>query len=152
MEIADIVDLETVRACARLFTDVNNAPPWNDGWTEDRSVRRLTDIFSSPGSWGIAASSAQRLVAFLIGNIEAFYDGDHFCLREMVVATEAQRRGLGSRLLAEAERRLRAQGVSEVYLLTSRGNGTAEFYEKNGYAGWTTMTMMGKAIRADRGG
>ena len=103
-------------------------------------------ISRCPGFWGILAVLDERIIGFLFGTIEAFYDGDHFCVREMVVALGAQRRGTGGRLLEEAESRLRGRGVSEVYLMTSRGNGTGEFYEKNGYAFWDSMAIMGKSL------
>ncbi len=51
----------------------------------------------------------ERILGFLFGMIETFYDGDHFCIREMAVAPSAQRRGSGSRLLQEAESRLRKE-------------------------------------------
>lgn len=150
MEIVEIADLKTLRTCARLFTEVNNAPPWNDEWTVDRSVRRLTDIFNGPGFFGIAGFVDERIVGFILGNVEVFYDCEHFCLREMAVAGGEQRQGVGSRLLDEADLRLLRKGVSEAYLFTSRENGTSEFYEKNGYVPWTTMTMMGKMLGEDR--
>ena len=79
-----------------------------------------------------------------------FYDCEHFCLREMIVAGDEQRRGVGSRLLKEAHLALLRKGVSEAYLFTSRENGTSEFYEKNGYAPWTAMTMMGNVLGEGR--
>jgi amino-acid N-acetyltransferase len=51
-------------------------------------------------------------------------------LRSLAVATKAREQGLGSALLAEAERYARSQGVTEIYLLTT----TAErFFALSGY-------------------
>lgn len=45
------------------------------------------------------------------------------------------RRGIGSRLLAEAERQLRLDGYSRFYLWAIEGSGSADsFYRKHGYA------------------
>ena len=66
----------------------------------------------------------------LIGVIGLEGYGAVALLRSLAVATAWQGRGLGSALLAHAERAARQQGVSALYLLTT----TAEaFFTRRGY-------------------
>jgi len=52
------------------------------------------------------------VIGFALGHIEVFYDGRHFCLRELAVSPGAQRQGVGARLLRHVEKRLADAGVS----------------------------------------
>jgi amino-acid N-acetyltransferase len=51
-------------------------------------------------------------------------------LRSLAVAAHAQGRGVGSALLAQAERHAHGRGVREIYLLTTTA---ARFFERAGY-------------------
>jgi ribosomal-protein-alanine N-acetyltransferase len=80
------------------------------------------------------------LVAELDGRILGFVVVDHDRQRQGHVITidvlpEAQRSGLGSRLMAAAEERLRALGCSVMFLETAVDNAAAlAFYKRHGYA------------------
>ncbi len=54
-------------------------------------------------------------------------------IAKMMTKLEARGRGIGSRLLAEAERRARELGRTLLNLDTATQNGASAFYEKNGY-------------------
>ena len=51
-------------------------------------------------------------------------------LRSLAVAAAERGNGLGSALLADAERHARSRGVTEIYLLT---NSAERFFERKGY-------------------
>jgi N-acetylglutamate synthase-like GNAT family acetyltransferase len=51
-------------------------------------------------------------------------------LRSLAVAPRSRERGVGSALVAHAERHARSQGVAEIYLLTTTAPG---FFERAGY-------------------
>lgn len=53
------------------------------------------------------------------------------CIREFCVAPEAHRQGIGRALLSHAEKRLKEQGASQVYLQSFPS--ADGFYEKCGY-------------------
>ena len=73
------------------------------------------------------------IVAFAIGYREPTDVGDVFNLSVFCVRSDAQRTGVGSRLLWHLEERLRDTGVKTVYLGTHRGTPAEAFYEKYGY-------------------
>ena len=70
-----------------------------------------------------------RPAGFVLGMRSA--DGDSVFLLQLHVRRELRRRGIGTRLLHELERRARELGVKRVWLFTTLAR---SFYEKRGYA------------------
>jgi ribosomal protein S18 acetylase RimI-like enzyme len=91
---------------------------------------------------------------FLVGVVEdrvvatvmAGYDGHRGWVNYLAVAPDSQRRGLGRRMMSEAERRLRASGCPKINLQVRSGNaGAMEFYRAIGY-GQDDVVSMGKRL------
>jgi aminoglycoside 6'-N-acetyltransferase I len=119
-------------AAARLYVEVFNAAPWNDQWTFPTALARLQDTLNTPGAFGLIADGDNPPGA-LIGYVEQWYDGRHFYLKELFVAPERQRTGIGTSLMHRLEVTLREQGVNRIYLLTEASGPAADFYSKRGY-------------------
>lgn len=132
--------------CAALFVSVFNRPPWRDRWVVGSAYGRLCDIVNSPGSLGLVAVSDGELVGFACGCCEQWFDGQHFYLREMCVASDLQRKGIGSRMLADLEQKLRQTGISQTYLLTREGEPAEAFYTRNGYRTSSRTVLMSKRL------
>lgn len=70
----------------------------------------------------------------VVGTVMAGYDGHRGWLYAVAVLPEAQRRGVGTRLVREAEERLLALGCRKINLQVRVGNeAVAAFYERHGY-------------------
>lgn len=48
--------------------------------------------------------------------------------------------------MEEFEKRLRSRGIDKVYLFTSKGERTEDFFIKRGFNTWHGMILMGKDI------
>lgn len=118
---------------ARLYRTVFNEPPWDDNWTLESAQTRLSEIIETPGYRGYSASLDEELVGLVMGNLEQWYTGEHFYLKEMCVRPSRQRRGIGTTLMEYLTRDLREDGVERVYLLTMQESPAREFYETNGF-------------------
>lgn len=82
----------------------------------------------------------------IIGTVIGGYDGRRGLIYHLAVARAYRERGIGTLLMDEVERRLRAKGCLRAYLLIKRGNEeVVEFYH---HRGWETMdiTLMGKNL------
>jgi len=82
----------------------------------------------------------------IIGTVIGGYDGRRGLIYHLAVARAYRERGIGTLLMNEVERRLRAKGCLRAYLLVKRGNDqVVEFYRQRG---WETMdvTLMGKSF------
>ncbi len=59
---------ENIEECTKLYTNVFNGEPWNDGWEESDAKERLTDIFNNRKFLGIGIyDEEQKLIGFLLG-------------------------------------------------------------------------------------
>lgn len=113
-----------------------NDPPWNAPWTVIQCKARM-----------------QREL-FLVGELDAIvvctalggYDGFRGWLYHVATAPRHRRAGLGSRMLQEMERRLRAQGCAKLNLQVRQSNEHAvAFYRALGY-GVEDRVSMGKRL------
>lgn len=82
----------------------------------------------------------------IVGTVIGGFDGRRGLVYHLAVAHAYRGRGIGTLLMEEVERRLRAKGCLRAYLLVKRGNEEAvEFYQQRG---WETMevALMGKTL------
>ncbi len=81
----------------------------------------------------LVAEDAGRLVGTVIGG----YDGRRGLIYHLAVAESARKRGVGSLLMEEVERRLKALGCLKCYLMVAADNENAiRFYKSRG---WESM-------------
>jgi ribosomal protein S18 acetylase RimI-like enzyme len=85
----------------------------------------------------------------LIGSIMVGYEGHRGWVNYLAVRPDHRRRGLGRRLMDEAERRLRDLGCAKVNLQVRSSNETArEFYRQIGYTVDEAVSL-GKRLEQD---
>jgi aminoglycoside 6'-N-acetyltransferase I len=119
-------------ACAALYVETFNAPPWNEVWGLDDARQRLGDFFTTPRSHGVGVfDDGDDLLGFALGHEERSGSEDHFLLQEMCVRATQQRHGHGSQLVASLTETL--AHVRHWYLLTARESAASAFYERQGF-------------------
>jgi ribosomal protein S18 acetylase RimI-like enzyme len=98
-------------------------------WNEPREViRRKLDV---DGELFLVGILDGRLMATVI----AGYDGHRGWIYHLAVAADVRQRGLGRRMMEEAERLLRARGCVKINLQVRGGNqDVVAFYERLGFA------------------
>jgi len=89
----------------------------------EKKLKRDPDLF-------ILAISEGRVVGSVIGG----FDGRRGMIYHLAVSAQFRHRGLGSKLMAEIENRLRAKGCIRSYLMVTRENAEAmQFYFERGW-------------------
>ncbi len=74
----------------------------------------------------------------IVGCVIAIFDGWRGNIYRLAVAPELKRQGIATRLMAEAERRLRAQGAKRVAaVVDSQSMESVPFWEAMASQGWT---------------
>ena len=130
-----IAKWEDASVCTRIFVDVFSNPPWEYPWiTDEKSGRYIEDIFRSPGFLGFLYYQDDRLAGFCIGSINDYFFDPQYEIKELAIRVESQRQGTGSKMLLEIEQNLAQNGVTLIFLHTSRTIPAYRFYIKNGYA------------------
>jgi len=118
--------------CVTLLVATFNAEPWNDHWTLDTAKRELAWTMKVSGFVGLV-SLDEGVVAFATGYREPDDRREVFYLKTFCVRPDAQRTGVGSRLLGHLKDSLTKTGVNTIYLTTKKGTPAQAFYEKRGY-------------------
>ena len=86
----------------------------------------------------------------LVGTVMAGYEGHRGWINYLAVATDCRRRGIGRRLMEEAERLLQAAGCPKINLqVRSSNSDVIGFYRGIGYA-VDDVVSMGKRLEEDR--
>lgn len=138
------IDKEHISKCSKLYIDVFNSSPWNDAWSIETAYTRLNDIYNSPNFEGVVYMENKEVKGAIFGNLEQYYNGLHYNLKEIFIHNHIQQKGFGSELLSYLEKRLQTIGVTDVILFTSRDMGISNFYAKNNYSEITSLKLMGK--------
>ena len=138
MELSDIAEY------AELFVSVFNAEPWNDSWTKETAQIRIENMMKTDTFIGKALYAGNELQGLICGQKKQYYNGTHFHIEEFCVKTSEQNKGFGSALLKSLEKALSEIGVSNIYLITSKGDKTEGYYSKRGFVSSDNMILMTK--------
>lgn len=139
-EVVVDLDRRVLPACAALFVDTFNAEPWNESWTLEIAMARFGDMLETPGYIGVALMAGHMVTGAALGQVESWFSGSHFYLREMFVRVDLQRQGRGERLL-EGLMSL-TPNIEATYLITDRDGPAAQFYHRHGFAPASSRVIM----------
>jgi N-acetylglutamate synthase len=84
----------------------------------------------------------------IVGSVIGGFDGRRGLIYHLAVARAFRERGIGSRLLAEVESRLRAKGCLKCYLMVTPDNQeAAQYYESHGWHHMDYVLPYGKDLQ-----
>ncbi len=142
LRIERLESIESLEKCAEVLMEAYNAEPWNDQWTKEKAWEKLTCFYNSPKFLGWMAIRENELVGACLGNIEPYYIGDYFYLKEMFVSVHSQRQGIGSQLMAALKAYLETINIKTIILLTSKDVFPFDFYQKTDFNIMQGMCVM----------
>ncbi len=103
-------------------------------WTEETAKKRIRQVLTIEDSFSLIMKDDNDAVCgFAMGYFKQYDDIVGYELEEIVIAYEYQNKGLGSRLLAELESRVKEAGASCVELQAVKNEMHEAFYGKAGY-------------------
>jgi ribosomal protein S18 acetylase RimI-like enzyme len=121
-------DLKTT---ARIFKEVFNERPWNDGWTKERALKRM--IHESKASEIFLCVENGSAIGMVIINKSVGPKYDIGEIKDFAILREYRNKGIGSEFLKEIERLLQKKGYKRTYLETYNKSKALDFYKKNKY-------------------
>jgi ribosomal protein S18 acetylase RimI-like enzyme len=126
-------------AVVQLWKGCNLVVPWNDPL---RDVRRKLRV--QPELFLVGVASGE-----LIASVMAGYDGHRGWLNYLAVAPRFRRMGIGRKMVAEAEARLRQMGCPKINIQIRTSNAEViEFYRRIGFKP-DDVVSMGKRLESD---
>lgn len=138
----DNMTKENIADYARLYMSVFNSPPWNDSWSEETAVRRISEIMSPDTFIVKAAYIDDAPIGIIMGQSEQSDVSVQFHLLELCVKNTAQNKGIGTSLINELTAELKSQGITHIYLITSHGEKTEGFYSRRGFRTVSEIVMV----------
>ncbi len=145
MHYEEIV-LQHLEELAALYVETFNAEPWNDEWTIDTAKKRLQQIINTEDSYGLCIYQNSLMCGAILGNMEQFYSGIMFNIKEFWIKNGMRGNGIGTQLFQELENRLKDKDVNEIILFTSKGDFTEHFYHKQNMKSNSDMVFMTKQL------
>ena len=122
-----------------LWNDCGLVVPWNN---PHRDIQRKLKV--EPEMFLVACSHGR-----VIATVMAGYDGHRGWINYLAVHPQYQRVGIATRLVKEAESRLRAKGCPKINLQVRTSNaGVIEFYQKLGFT-MDDVVSLGKRLESD---
>jgi GNAT superfamily N-acetyltransferase len=125
-----IVTAEDHAGLAAALAQAYSEAPWNEGWTQERALRRVQGILGNYEGMGLKAVEDGRIVGGLLGFVDPYAEEDFFYISELFVVPERKRQGIGKQLMQAVEPYLREKGIAVVQLMSIEPN--EAFYEKCG--------------------
>ena len=92
------------------------------------------------------AEDGEHIVGFAMGRFETFYDLTAYNLVEVIVASEYQKGGIGTKMMAELEGRVKEMGAAMVQLVSINDEMHEHFYGKLGYGDATNLKLKSKFL------
>ena len=140
------IEPDDIPRCAELFAAAFAREPWREEWDLADATARLDEVYRTPGAYGLVAEENGEICGFALGYIEHLNREQHFYLKEVAVAPEHQREGVGAALMETLCRNLQGMGITIVYLLTLRNSPAEAFYRKCGFHPSSQMIVMGRRL------
>ena len=129
MEYRKVADSD-IKALANAMAQSYSEEPWNEAWTEEKAVRRVSAILGNYQATGIAAVENGTIVGGLLGYVDPYASEDFFFVSELFVIPEWKKHGIGKQLLAELESILKEKDIHVIQLISIDYN--EAFYSKCG--------------------
>ena len=116
-------------------------------WTTQTAYKRIHQIWSREDSYCLLLEENHQVIGFAIGNMEQYDDLVAYNLVELVIAADYQNQGIGTAMMEELERRVKALGASMIQLQAINDERHHRFYGKLNYYNATNLIVKAKFLK-----
>lgn len=139
MEIREI-KLEDIASILPFYISYYNEQE-GGCWTEDTAGKRIRQVLSMEGSFGLIMMEGSETIGFVMGYFKQYDDIVGYTLEEIVVAAKYQNKGYGKLLLKELEAQVRQKGAACIELQAVTDEHHEHYYGKAGFKNAKNFVM-----------
>ena len=110
-------------------------------WTESTTYKRIHQVWSREDSLCLILEEGGNALGFAMGYFEQYDDLKAYDLVEIVIAHTHQNQGLGTRFMAEIEKRVKELGGAMIQLQAVNDEMHTEFYGKMNYRNCNNLVL-----------
>lgn len=115
-------------------------------WTTETTYKRIHQVWSREDAYCLVWENKNDIVAFAIGYFEQYDDCFAYDLVEIVVTTQLQNKGCGSRFMKELESCVKNEGAMLIQLQAVNDDLHNHFYGKLGYKDASNLVLKTKIL------
>ena len=115
-------------------------------WTTETTYKRIHQVWSREDAYCLVWENKNDIVAFAIGYFEQYDDCFAYDLVEIVVTTQLQNKGYGSRFMKELESCVKDEGAMLIQLQAVNDDLHNHFYGKLGYKDASNLVLKTKIL------
>ena len=136
---------EDIVSVIPLYLDHYNT--YEEGaWTKETVYKRIHQVWSHEDALCLIAEDGNQILGFAMGHFEQYDDLKAYDLVEVVIAHEAQNRGLGTAFITEIERKVKQLGGAMIQLQAVNDAMHNHFYGKLGYRDCNNLVLKSKFL------
>lgn len=95
--------MNDIQIVANVYVKAYAEEDWNEKWNCEDAAQRIDEIVSSPQCKGGVCELEGKIVGCILFEILTWHTGKQLEIKEIFVAPDFQRRGIGRKLLEYAE-------------------------------------------------
>ena len=120
-----------IKQIVNLFVDGFSEKPYNECWTEKNALNKIKDYYNSGEILVIIES--RTVIGFVIYHQMLWDNHNKLYIDEMVVDKAYRRKGIGTKLLNEVEKKAKEDGISNLELVSNTDSVAFKLYKDKGY-------------------
>lgn len=139
-----LMNEEDINSVIPLYIEYYNK---EDGeWTEKTVYKRIHQVLTREDSLCLICEEENGIVGFAMGYFEQFDDGFIYVLVEIVIASEFQNKGIGTKLMKKLENTVKEKGALNIQLEAVNDEFHEHFYGKLGYNTVSNLVLKTKIL------
>lgn len=140
-----VLEISDIESLVPLYNEYYNVYE-DGGWTDAATYRRIHQVVTREDSFGLTVQNKGGIIGFAMGYFEQYDDGMVYDLVEIVIAHAYQNKGIGTMLMRELEKQVRALGGFMVQMTAANDALHNHFYTKLGYSDCSNLVLKSKIL------
>ena len=120
-------------AAAAILKKGSSGEPYCEGWGYGKALSRVKELFEISAEYCFVAENGKETIGIILCSAFTHDDGLRGFVDELWVLPEHQKKGVGTLLLAQAEKTFLKKGAKKLLLLSHTGTWPFDFYLAKGY-------------------